>query len=251
MIRQAAHRLVCFVTALCIVSVAASAFAQPEPRPKRRGRKYKVRVDSAPQQAAVYLDDEKYGIVGYTPWEGRLQKGEWKIIIKKDGYEAATRVLTVKRRRRVQEIFVPMVKKDVPGVVEVSAAADQNSFGAEVWVDGQLQGNLPVLINVTEGRHLVEIKKTDYETFSQWVDVKEGQQVTLSPMLKSTAVAKGSILVDADVEEAEVFIDGEKWKDSTPTLVPDIAEGVHVVEVRKEPSMPWKQTITVKSGETV
>jgi len=238
--------------ALCVLSIAASAFAQPEPRPKRRGRKYKVKVDSAPQQAAVYLDDEKYGIVGYTPWDGRLEKGEWKVIIKKDGYETATRVLTVKRRRRTQEIFVPMIKKDEPGTVEVTAAADQNAFGAEVWVDGQLQGTLPVLATVPEGRHLVEVKKENYATFSQWVDVKQGQQVTLAPVLKpNKVVAKGALLVDADVADAEVLVDGQAWKDKTPTVIPDLDEGVHIVEVRKPPAMPWKQTVVVKAGETV
>ncbi|RMH37978.1 MAG: PEGA domain-containing protein [Deltaproteobacteria bacterium] len=247
------HRVAAVFAVGVLAGVAVEAHAQTEPRPERRGRKYRVRIDSAPQRAAIYLDDEKYGIVGYTPWEGRLQKGDWKIIVKLDGYETATRVVRIKRSRRTQEFFLPLVKKEVPAKLDVIAAADNNTFGAEVWVDGQLQGNVPVVLNVKEGRHLVEIKKAEFQDYSQWVDVKEGERVTIAPVLKPVKKEpqKGSVLVDADVQDAEVYIDGQLWRDKTPTLVPDIPEGPHVVEVRKEPAMPWKQTVVVKAGQTV
>jgi hypothetical protein len=229
-----------------------AAWAQ-DVRPKRKGRKYKVRIDSAPQRASIYLDDEKYGIVGYTPWEGRLEKGDWKVIVKLKGYSEATRVVRVKRTYKTQEFFLPMEKKVMPGVLDMTAAADQNAFGAEVWVDGQLQGTIPVSISVKEGRHLVEVKKSEFQDYSQWVDLKEGQTVTVGPVLKplKKEPKKGSILVDADVQDAEVYVDGTKQKDKTPTLISDVVEGAHVVEVRKDPSMPWKQTVTVKAGQTV
>ncbi|MBT8496066.1 MAG: PEGA domain-containing protein, partial [Deltaproteobacteria bacterium] len=193
--------------------------------------------------------DEKYGIVGYTPWNGRLQKGTWKVIIKKDGWQVATKTITVRRTRRTQETFVPMVKKVEPGMLDIRADADRNAFGAEVWVDGQKQGNIPVLIKVKDGRHLVEIKKKDFETFSQWVDVKEGDRITVNPMLRQNAV--GSVLVEADVAAAEVWVDGNKHKDKTPTLIAGLPAGPHIIEVRKAPAIPWKQTINVVANKTV
>lgn len=230
---------------------ASDVLAQPT-RPARRGSKYKVRIDSAPQQAAVYLDDEQYGVVGYTPWEGRLQRGDWKVIIKKDGYETATRTVTVSRTRKLQETFIPLVKKEDPAKVDVRADADKNAFGAQVWLDGQLQGQIPVILNADDGRHLVEVKKEGFHTFSQWVQTKEGTTVTVNPALKAIEVAKkGSILIEADVPDAEVYIDGNRHADLTPTLINDIIEGPHVIEVRKEPAMPWKQTVNVTDGKTV
>jgi len=246
------RRFVFIFVLLGLTAIALDAMAQAVPRPTRKGRKYKVRIDSAPQQAAIYLDDEKYGIVGYTPWEGRLQKGDWKLIIKVDGYEKAERVVRIKRSRSVQEFFLPLTKREVPGLLDVTAAADQNAFGAEVWVDGQLQGTIPVVLNVKDGRHLVEIKKKEFQAYSQWVDLKEGDRVTIGPVLKplKKEPKTGSVLVDADVQDADVYMDGQKWKDQTPTLIADVEEGPHVVEVRKEPAMPWKQTVTVKAGQT-
>lgn len=235
---------------LLATCIASQSFAQQVvPRPHRRGRKYRVRIDSAPQQAAIYLDDVKYGIVGYTPWAGRLEKGNWTVIIKKDGYEVTTRTMTVKRSRRVQETFVPMTRKVEPGVVEVRADADKNAFGADVWVDGQIQGKVPITVKVGDGRHLVEIKKPEYDPFSQWVQVKEGERVEVNPMLKGAA--RGSLLVDADVPDAEIWLDGNKYTDKTPTLIPNVPEGPHVLEVRKEPALPWRQTVQVEKDKTV
>lgn len=235
-----------------LLSLVGEAMAQEVPRPRRKGRKYKVRIDSAPQQAAIYLDDEKYGIVGYTPWRGRLQKGNWKVIIKKDGYADATRTIRVKRTRRTQETFLPMVKKEQPAVVEVRADADKNAFNSEVWIDGQLQGSIPVTLKLTDGRHLVAIKKDGFETFKQWVSVKEGERVTINPMLRQIKVKKvGSILVNADVNDAEIFLDGNLQDGKTPSVLADVVAGPHVVEVRKPPALPWRQTIQVEADQTV
>jgi hypothetical protein len=245
------HRISILIAFFLVGVFAVDALAQV-PRPARRGTKYKVRIDSAPQQAAIYLDDEQYGIVGYTPWEGSLQRGDWKVILKKDGYEIATRALKVERNRRVQETFIPLIKKDEPAKLDVRGDADRNAIGAQVWVNGQMEGQIPVIVTAKDGRHLIEVKKEGFQTFTQWIAVKEGEKVTINPALKEIEkVKKGSILIEADVPGAEVFINGNRHPDSTPTLINDVIAGPHVVEVRKEPAMPWKQTINVVEGQTV
>lgn len=245
------RRLCLFLAFGMVMTAAWEAQAQQVPRPNRKGRKYKVRIDSAPQQAAIYLDDEKYGIVGYTPWSGNLQKGNWKVIIKKDGYEDATRTIQVKRTRRTQETFMPMVKKEQPAILEVRADADRNAFNAEVWVDDQLQGKIPVTMKLTDGRHLVEVKKESFEVFKQWVTVKEGERISINPMLREIKKQEvGSILVNADVNDAEIYLDGNLQKGKTPAVLASIPAGPHVIEVRKEPALPWRQTVQVEANKT-
>ncbi|HET6611038.1 MAG TPA: PEGA domain-containing protein [Kofleriaceae bacterium] len=233
--------------------MVADATAQVVPRPKRRGRRYSVRIESAPPGATVYLDQEIYGAVGVTPWQGKIQTGDWKVILKKDGYEIATRYITVRRTRKVQETFVPMVKKEEPTVLDIRGDADPNALGSEVWVDGQLQGKVPMQVKVNPGRHLIAIKREGFENFSTWVTAEANHTITVNPRL--TAIAKkevGSILVDADVAGADVLIDGKAIEGTqTPALIPDLVAGPHVIEVRKAPAMPWKQTVVVKAGETV
>ncbi len=230
-----------------IVLASAEAGAQSVPRPARKGTRYKVTIDSSPQQAAIYLDDKQYGIVGYTPYRGTLQSGEWKLIIELPGFKTLERPISVQKSNSKNTYFFPLEKKEMPGIIDVQAASDPNLVGAQVFIDGQAKGTVPQSVEVPKGRHLLEIKKDKFNDFAQWVDVQEGQRVTLAPSLKTNA--KGSLLVDADVQGATVSVDGKAIDDTAPVLVDELDEGAHVVEVSKPPAVPWKQTVYVKAGQ--
>jgi hypothetical protein len=239
-------RLVYLLAAIVTFAAAGiDAGAQTIPRPPRKGKKSKVFFDSSPQQAAIYLDDKQYGIVGYTPYRGTLVRGSYTLIMELPGFKPVTRPINITTGKN--EYFFPLEKKEMPGTVDVQAVSDPNLTGAQVFVDGQLKGTVPASIELPKGRHLVEIKKDKYNDFSQWVDVQEGARVTLAPTLKGNA--KGSLLVDADVRGAAVSVDGKKQEEPAPVLVEGLDEGAHVVEVSKPPAVPWKQTVYVKAGE--
>src|SRR5262245_36146976 len=101
------------------------------------GTKYKVKIDSAPQGATVYVGSKQCTAVGQTPWNGSLVKGDVTVIIEAQGYEPAQRVLSVRALRTVQELFVPLTRRPQ---LEVRADADPNLIGAAVSVDGQPSG---------------------------------------------------------------------------------------------------------------
>ncbi len=233
-----------------ILGSVAEAQTQPAPpRPPKPGRKYTITIDSSPQQAVIYLDDKKYGIVGYTPYTGKLAMGQWTLIVELPGYAPYSQIVNVDRTHK--DFMVVLTKQVVPGVIDVQATADQNVNGAQIYIDGVLEGTAPALNNVDKGRHQVEIKKEGFETFSQWVTVSEGQTVTLTPVLKAVvkAVPKGSMLVDADVADAKVFVNGKEQADTTPTLVDNLDEGDYIVVVKKPPATDWKQTVHITGGK--
>jgi hypothetical protein len=255
---------------LIFVGFVCAAFASPaladkaRPAWEKKVKSYKVKIESSPPGAKIYRNGKEYGLVGVTPWEGTLPRNDdsrsgverHSITVELKGYEPATKTMRVVRprsRRVVQNLFIPMTKKDSPGKVNVTADADKNAFGASVWVDGQLQGSLPLIITIKEeGRVLVEVKKEGFENFSQWVTVKEETEVTVNPQLKEVVKEVfGSILVTADVNDAEVYIDGNVQTSKTPARFDKISVGAHVVEVRKEPAMPWRQTINVEKDKVV
>jgi PEGA domain-containing protein len=232
---------------LLLVLVPVIAAAQTVPRPNKGTRKYTIKIDSSPQQAAIYLDDKRYGIVGYTPWTGKVERGDYQLIIELQGYKPFAHAITIDSGHR--EFFFPLEKAVLPGTIDIQAAADANVLGAQVFVDGQLQGTAPIPLEAPEGRHLVEVKKAGFHDYSQWVTVKQGERVTIAPVVKSAESAKGSLLVDADVRDATVRIDGKPMTDTTPVLVDGLEEGQHIVEVAKPPAVPWKQTVYVKGGQ--
>src|SRR5687768_16849672 len=83
--------------ALLLGFLSAPARAQTQPLPLRKGTKYKVKIDSSPQQAAVYIDNKQYGIQGYTPITIKLPKGPYKVIVELPGWKPMEREITVKR----------------------------------------------------------------------------------------------------------------------------------------------------------
>jgi hypothetical protein len=245
-VRHPIHRRIVYLFAVLLLgSAITEAAAQTIPRPPRKGTRYRVTIDSSPQQAAIYIDDKQYGIVGYTPYRGTLVRGDYKLIVELPGFQTIERPITIVRGKN--DYFFPLVKKEQPGTIDVQAAADPNLLGAQVFVDGVARGTVPATVEVPKGRHLLEIKKDKFNDYAQWVEVAEGTRVTVAPALKTSA--KGSLLIDADVEGATVSVDGKRLDDTAPVLVDDLEEGAHVVEVSKPPAVPWKQTVYVKAGQ--
>jgi len=229
--------------------LASAAFAAPCPNTSP-GR-YPVKIDSAPQGANVYIND-KTCLVGTTPWSGKLSKATYIVIIEQNGYESSTKTFNVAAVRKTQELFIPLVKKADPPKIDVKIDADPKGMAnAIVWIDGENKGPAPVTITTSAGRHQVQIKKDGYETYESWITATENNTATLLPQLKEIAKPKyGTVVVEADVPDAEVYIDGNKHPDNTPALISNVIEGPHVIEVRKPPSLPWKQTIQVTADKS-
>ncbi|HSK04686.1 MAG TPA: PEGA domain-containing protein [Kofleriaceae bacterium] len=241
-------RLLLAPLAVLLAVVFSSSTAYAQACPSATGR-YKVKIDSAPQGATIYLGSKQCPPVGVTPWSGSLGKGDFTVILEAPGYEAAQRPFKVAAVRKLQELFVPLIKKPQ---LEIRADADPNLIGAAVTVDGQPAGVIsgPLVIPTTPARHLVEIKKEGYQPLSQWVDLTTNPTLILTPMLVAIPKAKyGTIVVEADVSDAEVYIDGNRHPDTTPAVISNVVEGVHVVEVKKPPAPPWRSTVTVEANK--
>ncbi len=247
-----ARRAAAFMAALLLLALSVGhADAATCPLAKA-GTKYKVRIDSAPPGATVYIDNEQCGAVGVTPWAGSLVNGDYTIILKLDGYDLKQEAFKVVRSRKEQAKFIPLIKKQDPPRIDIRADADKNLFGAQVFLDGQLQGTAPLMLTTEPGRHLIEIKKEGFEPYQQWVETKLNNNESLAPTIKEIAKPKlGTIVVEADVRDAEVWIDGNKLPNTTPTVIPNVVEGLHVIEVRKDPAIPWKQTVQVVADQQV
>jgi hypothetical protein len=236
---------------LAVAAWSRTAHAQANcPGVDPKHTRYAVKIDSAPQGAAIYINNKSCPPVGVTPWDGKLNAGDYTVLLEAPGYDPASRPFKVARLRRAQELFAPLVKKAEPPKIDVRADADKNVSGATVSIDGQPQGQAPIVLTTTAGRHLVAVKKDGFEEYSAWLEVKDNQVQTFAPTIKEIAKPKyGTVVVDADVADAEVFIDGNKHPDNTPAVVSNVVEGLHVIEVRKPPGLPWKQTVEVKASQ--
>ncbi len=208
--------------------------------------KYKVRIESVPTGASVSVDK---AVVGTTPWSGSLTKGNHTITVELTGYAPTTTTMNVLRTKKLQTKTLTLVKLDDPPKIDIRADADQNIYDANVWLDGQAAGRAPIILTTTVGRHQIILKKEGFKDFETWVEGKANGITTLTPFLKEIEKPKlGWVVVEADVSSAEVYLDGD-LKGTTPIVIKDINEGIHVVEVKKSPAVPWKQTIGVEANK--
>ena len=64
--------------------------------------KSEIRVTTEPDGAVVYIDDEANGVAGYTPTALAVKPGNYKLIVKKEGYEPIRELVTVTAGATVQ-----------------------------------------------------------------------------------------------------------------------------------------------------
>ncbi len=234
--------------ALLVALGPSSGRAQMAPRPEwLKGHRVRVRIDSVPQQAAVYIDSKDWGIQGYTPTEMRLPAGSYRIILELPGYSPNEHVINVVGT--MAPLVFQLAKQVRPAVLEISSAGDGSATGANIVVDGTAVGAVPNRIEVPAGTHTIEVKRPGYQDYRDTVPVQEGERRTMVVALVPQ-IRPGSLLITADVPNAEVFVDGAR-RDSVPTLVADLPEGDHTVEVRKDggANVAWKQVVHVTAGQ--
>jgi len=140
--------------------------------------------------------------------------------------------------------------QDASPAVLVITASDDATSGAAIRIDGEPSGNVPLRKTLTPGRHLLQVGKRGFTTFSKWVDLVGGEVTTIPVALLPQAVKTGSLLITADVTGMPVFIDGQR-RGGTPLVVDGLTEGEHVVEIRSpgEGYHPFSKVVLIKANE--
>jgi hypothetical protein len=143
-----------------------------------------------------------------------------------------------------------VLAQEAPPAVVVITASDDATAGAAVRIDGEPSGNVPLRETLSPGRHLVQVGKRGFVTFSKWVDLVGGEVTTIPVALQPQTAKTGSLLITADVTGLPVFIDGQR-RGGTPLVVDGLTEGEHVVEIRSpgEGYQPFSKVVTINANE--
>ncbi len=205
----------------------------------------RVNIESTPPGATVYLDDPSGAPLGTTPLRRvRIVRGQHTLIFKLANHEDLRLPISVRRNNATFRATLQPL-----GTITLNAA-NEGAQGAEARIDGAPAGPLPIRQTVHPGRHLIQVGREGFVTFSQWVEVAGGQILSLPVVLEREAPQTGSILIAGDVSGATITIDGEP-RGTTPNVVEGIPAGEHSVEVRpSDPAMqPFQQNVRVIAGE--
>jgi PEGA domain len=230
--------------------VAETTASAPKQRSRINGRAYTLKIDSSPQQAAVYWDaaatpaPRDYGIAGYTPLTLVVPRGSVRVILEMKGFRTQERDVYI---AKPETLLVTLEKAAQPAHLEVVAANDGGATGAEVSIDGVARGTLPNAFELVAGRHNLEVRKPGWKTLTKWIELAEDERRTIEVALERAESPPGTLLVTSD-GPGEVYVDGVR-KDLAPAVVTGLAPGEHVVEVRRNGIPPWRQSVTIAPGQ--
>src|SRR5205807_2631442 len=128
-------------------------------------------VESEPPGASVAVDSKE---VGLTPWSGELKLGDHMVQVRRAGYLAAERAVTLQANRDTHLSFAPE-RIGGPGRLRVETEPPD----AEIAIDGQAAGVAPYSGELPSGNHNVEISSVGYRSLAQQITLAPAQQVSL------------------------------------------------------------------------
>ena len=211
----------------------------------------RVTIDTAPSGAKVYLDGKEQGIVCLSgaACKPRLPVGTHRLTIELDGHKTLDETIQVRGPQR----FVFKLEPAPASLSIKTLATNASAQSGEVFIDGKLSGNVPTDVELSAGKHMVEVRRPGFQPFAESVEVKAGAKQPLYVVLVAEAKSQsllGSLRVASQIDDSEVFVDGTS-RGQAPLLLDDLAPGDHIVEAKpKSPAYAsWRQTVRVSAGQ--
>lgn len=156
----------------CLVSLLSS-LALPQVARAQEGPP-RVQIETMPSGANVYVDDRSSGIQCQSgpSCKLRLKKGPHKLILELDGYRSQEQTIAVTGTQRFNFKLLSS-----PASLDVrTPATNPAAQGGELFVDGKLKGVVPTHLDVSEGKHLIEVRRSGFEPYTEQIEVKAGEQ---------------------------------------------------------------------------
>lgn len=201
-----------------------------------------ISVASQPAGAIIYINRKELGSRGDAPRSVALNPGKYKVIVELPGHEPTTVEVGEVAAGSNTPVQVKLVPITGAITVESSPAGASVRFGAP---DGRVLGVSPLTAQLPVGRHSLFVSRDGHESAEVVVEVPPRGALTVRPKL---AALRGSLVVEADMRDAPVEVDG-KVLGFSPAVIP-VTVGTHRVRVTMPGFRPFERTVAVKSNES-
>ena len=128
----------------------------------------------------IYINNE---LKGCSSWSGKVSVGTHIFEARKEGYHPSPITCTINIDSKGQTFVIP-APTPITGVLNITSSP----IMAEVYVDGKLVGETPIMHNLTIGKHTISVRKEGYSNSVEEINVVEGQtkeyNVTLNRGIK-------------------------------------------------------------------
>ncbi len=119
--------------------------------------------------------------------------------------------------------------------------------GSDIFVDGRkMDAKTPSVLELTEGRRKILVKKAGYQPSVLEIDVKAGEEISPAPVV--LAKAPGTLKIETHPEGALVAVDG-LYKGKAPLQIEVSSQKTHKVSVSLEGHKPGLKRVTLGPGQ--
>jgi hypothetical protein len=201
-----------------------------------------VRVEVSPKDAQVYVDGYYAGIV--DDFDGTFQRlratpGQHEIVVRRDGFHSLREnvYLTPDSTHHIKERLEPL-----------PAGAPNEPPPTPIPPDAAGQPGYPP--------NVPPMSRNIRRTPARRMPPPEAPQEAPPPPPRDAAPGEasnfGSLVIQVQPPDADVLIDGEKWRgpQGEERLVVQLPEGPHRIEVQKDGFQTYSGSVTIRGGET-
>lgn len=169
-------------------------------------RSYKVRIETEPEGAEVFIDDPDSDPLGETPYDTKLEAGSYTLVFKAPGHETKIESIEVNKSRR-RQTFLFELDKQAMAFLKLRPLKEGEDFeDSTILIDDVEKSVEPdEKIEVSAGAHKIEVVREGYETFEAYVDLEEGQLQGVSVVFET----KGA---GGDDDDGDVVVKKKKEK---------------------------------------
>jgi len=196
-----------------------------------------VVIQSEPDSAEVYLNDQYYGI---TPYIGKILAGRYKLGLKREPFLPYEQPIIIISN---ETLPVNITLNRTLGSMEVYS----NPNGVEIELDGQIIGVTPLNFSkIEKGNHILKASLEYYNSFTTEFSISEEKKshkfnIVLKPK-ESQLMFKGA------PQSALVKINGEELG-NLPIERTNINYGIYNLHVSKPGFHSHEQRITIEKSE--
>jgi formylglycine-generating enzyme required for sulfatase activity len=168
----------------------------------------KLGFDSTPEGATILIDGET---LGSTPLKDiSVAAGEHEMRVLAERYLPYRQAIEVTGMGEVQTYDLELE----PAWANIAIAS--TPVGASVYVDGEMVGVTPALLEILQGDHLISLKLPLYRSWEQSLSVSAGVHQNLEPVVLQPA--DGTLHLSSVPSRASVTLDGE-YQGQTPLVL--------------------------------
>lgn len=175
--------------------------------------------------ADIYIDDKSVGAKAQTPWSGNLDPGKHTVWVTKEGYDEYETTVEV-IAGETHKVAATLAGTEV-GYLNVRGRGVEK---VKVYVDGKILCKRgPCLKPLAPGKHKVSIRRSDYKSYNQTIEIQSKTEVTMRAKLAEEPSRTDAIVsyIAAAVFLGGGYYAGTRAKDIKDELDAEIADGIN------------------------